>query len=256
MAIDISNRPNKNIRRINIPSKQKNDISFTMLIVIALSLISVDCLTNIFVNHINTVLYILLKFIGQAAIPLMCFITAQSYMHTNNSRSIAITLGILTVVSHIPYVLLNTGEFIILTKTSLMLPMFLGYSSLMIRDMLGIDRNVKSAVILLVCLVSMAGQGGCIAVVWIYIFGSNFSKDKEIKYLAVTGTVMVIINFILNLSSNFWWIVVYQFGFSLAIPFIMRHNSAKSKAVKKDFYKITCYPIVIFLFAVIRCVIY
>lgn len=254
MAIDISNRPDKNIRKVTIPKKNQKGISLTMLIIVALGLILVDC--SAYVNNITNILFVLLKFIGQAAIPIMCFITAQIYMHTNNVRNFAIILGILTVVSHIPYIILNTGEFGILSKTSLMFPMFLGYSALMIRDMPGVDRNVKSAVILLACLISMAGQGGGIAVVWIYIFGSNYSKDKQMKYFAIAGIVMIILNLILNLSSVFWWIMIYQLGFFLAVPFIMKYNSAKSKTDDKDFYIIAFYPVIILLFALIRCIVW
>lgn len=255
MAIDISSRPNKNIRRVTIPSKKQNGISFLILIIIALCTVVFDCLANVFINNINEVLYILLKLIGQASVPLMCFITAQVYMYTQKVKNLAIILGILAIISHIPYVLLSTGKFDIISKTSLMLPLFLGYSALMIRDMPTVDRNVKNAVILLACLISIAGQGGGIAVIWTYIFGSGISKNKQLKYFSIAGVVMVILNFIVNLGLEFWFIALYQLGFFLAVPFIMKYNSNKSRNMEKDFYKIAVYPIIILIFAVIRYVI-
>lgn len=255
MAIDISNRPNKNIRRVTIPSKKQKVISFFMLIIIALCTVVFDCLANVFINNINEVLYILLKLIGQASVPLMCFITAQAYMYTQKVKNLAIILGILAIISHIPYIFFNIGEFQLFQKTSLILPLFLGYSALMIRDMPTVDRNVKSAVILLACIISIAGQGGGISVVWTYIFGSGISKNKQLKYFFIAGVVMVILNFIVNLGLEFLFIAVYQLGFFLAVPFIMKYNSNKSRNIEKDFYKIAVYPIIIIIFAIIRCLV-
>lgn len=255
MAIDISNRPNKNIRKVTIPAKRKNMLSFIAIITVAFISIFFDCLADLLLSvNVSKVLYVLLKLIGQVSIPLICFITSECYMRTKKVKNLAITLGIAAIISHIPYVIFSTGKFDLLSRTSLMFPVLLGYSALLIRDMPAVDRNVKSAIILLSCLIAMAGEGGSIVVVWIYIFGSGFSMNKKIKYFSIAGIVMVILNLIVSISSEAWYIFIYQLGIFLALPFIVNTNPAKSKSIENDFYTICFYPVIIIIFAVIKCI--
>ena len=199
MAIDISNRPDKNIRQYTITQKGQQGYSITLLVVITLMSVAVDCIGIAFSTSLNIIFYEILRFFGQLSIPLACYLTALEYRHTKDVRKSALILGVLTVFSHIPYVFINTGSFEILSRTSLMFPLFMCYLALMVRDMAGIDTNVKSAVMLLVCFISAVGHGGCASAVWIYIFGSDFSKNTQIKYFSIAGAVMLILNLIFNL---------------------------------------------------------
>ena len=166
MAIDISNRRSGHIRRIAIPKKRKKGLTSDLLKLIAVIAMVIDHIAWSFVPF-GSIAGQVMHVIGRITAPIMCFMAAEGYYKTRNVKKYAQRLGIFALIAHFPYTFFQTGKFEIIYQTSIMFPLFLGIVALVIRDSPKYETAVKNMIILLICLASMIGDWGCMAVIWI-----------------------------------------------------------------------------------------
>ncbi len=252
MAIDISHRqqnPGRRVVTLQKSQKNKNGLPFSMLSVAALAFAAVGLVGTAF--SFSTVLYLLLSFIGQAAVPLSAFLAAQVYNHARNPRKTVLALGIFALISHIPYILINTGRFELLSRTSLIFPLFMGCIALMLSDMPNVDRNVKSVLILLICFIASVGDGGSAAAVWLIIFGSHYDRQTQTKLFYAVGFVITAINLIYGIIGGQWYSFIPTLGFLIAVPFINNFNPFRTE-VSKGLIYVIFYPALIIVITLLK----
>ena len=254
MAIDISHRQlNNNKRAVTLKNskKQKKGLSFCILSIAAIVFAAAGLAGTAFSVKLGTPLQLLLSFIGQAAVPLSAFLTAQVYNHAANPRKTVLVLGILALFSHFPYVYLCTGGFEILSRTSLIFPLFMGCTGLMLSDMPNIDRNVKTILMLLICFAASVGDGGSAAAVWLIIFGSHYDRQTQTKLFYAAGFVITAINLIYGIMDGQWYSFIPTLGFLISVPFINNFIPFKAEISKALIY-VVFYPSIIIIIALIK----
>lgn len=255
MAIDISNRPNKNIRQITIHQKRKSGLTSDILKLIAIIAMVIDHISWAFVPF-GSILGQIMHIVGRLTAPIMCFMIAQGYYKTRNVKKYALRIGVFAVISHIPYIYFHTGKLGIFYQTSIMLPLFLGLLALIIRDNTRYSVSAKNVIIFILVLISTVGDWGGIAVIWIIIFGSfQYSMNTKIKYFCISTAVIIALNIIFCAANSVWYNNLFQLGIFLAVPFIMNHNGVrKTGNVGKWFFYIF-YPAHLLLIGLLKYVI-
>lgn len=254
MAIDISHRQKNHSRRVIIPQKTPKKIkgfSFSILSVAALIFAAIGFAGTVFSVKLGTIPHMAVMFFGQAVFPLSAFLTAKVCNNSQNLQKTMLILGLLAVVSHVPYVFLTTGGFAPISRTSIMFPLFMGCTGLMLSDMPNIDRNVKTILMLLICFAASVGNGGSLVTVWIVIFGSRYDRMTQTKLFYAAGFVITAINLIYGIMGGQWYSFIPQLGFLLAVPFINGYNPFKTDISKSLIYAVL-YPVTILIFAVLK----
>lgn len=255
MAIDISNRRDGHIRRVAIPQKRKSGLTSDLLKLIAVIAMVIDHIAWAFIPF-GSIAGQIMHVIGRITAPIMCFMIAEGYYKTSNVKKYAQRLGLLALISHIPYTYFHTGKFEIISPTSVIFPLFMGLIALIVRDSTKYETAVKNMIILLICLASMIGDWGCMAVVWIIIFGSrNFSRKTQMQYFCVSCAVMIVLNIIFNAVNGCWYNNLFQLGIFLAVPFLMHYNGIRKSGKSYKWFFYIFYPAHLILLAVIRYVI-
>ncbi|MGN1481559.1 TraX family protein [Porcipelethomonas sp.] len=254
MAIDISNRPDRPLRKVTIHQKRKKGLTSDLLKLIAVIAMVIDHAAWAFVPF-SSIAGQTMHVIGRLTAPIMCFMVAEGYYKTRNVKKYAQRLGIFALISHLPYTFFQTGKLEIINQTSIMFPLFLGLVALIIRDSPKYETAVKNMIILLICLASMIGDWGGIAVVYILIFGSNYNRIEKIKYFCAASAFYIILDIIMCAASGQWYTDLFKLGTFLAVPFLLKYNGVRrgGKTYKWFFYYF--YPAHLLLLAVIKYVI-
>lgn len=245
MAIDISHRQRNQSRRtvtIKNTKKQKNGLTFSIISIAAVASAAVGLAASAFSVNLTAVPYMILSFIGQAAVPLSAFLTAQVYNHARNPRKTILALAIMMLVTHIPYVLLSTGKLEIISETSLIFPLLMGTVGLMVSDMPAVDRNVKTILMLLICFTASIGYGGSVAAVWLIIFGSHYDRQAQTKLFYAVGLISAAIDFIYGIMNGHWYNFIPSLGFLIAAPLINNFNPFRTE-VSKGLIYVIFYPV-------------
>ena len=254
MAIDISNRPDRPVRKVIISGRRRHGITSDLLKLIAVIAMVIDHIAWAFVpfgSPAGQAMHI----IGRLTAPIMCFMVAQGYYKTRNVKKYAQRLGIFALISHFPYVFFESGEFQIIHQTSVMYPLFLGVVALIIRDSPKYKTAVKNMIILLICLAAMLGDWGSLAVIWIMIFAEKQSRTEQIKHFCIANIIYIILDILLSSVSGQWYHDLFQLGVFLAVPLLFKYNGVRKggKAYKWFFY--VFYPAHLLLLAVIKYII-
>lgn len=256
MAIDISNRRNGPVRRISISSQRKKGLTSDLLKLIAVIAMVIDHAAWAFVPY-GSIAGQAMHVIGRLTAPIMCFMITEGYYKTHDVKKYAQRLGLFAVISHIPYTYFHTGKLEIISSTSAVFPLFMGLLALIIRDSPKYETSVKNMIILLICLVSMIGDWGCMAVIWIIIFGSrNFSRKTQIQYFCVSAALMIALDIIYNAVNGCWYYNLFQLGIFLAVPLLMKYNGIRKGGSGYKWFFYIFYPTHLLLFAVIRYAIF
>lgn len=240
MAIDISHRRSNHINKITISKKSKKGLSFLVLSAVAFVLVAAGALSDYY--SISSLRNIIFSTIGFGAIPIIAFLVSEAYRNIQNFRKTAIILGVVALVSHIPYVLLDIDKLGIFRRTSLAFPMFMGFMVLGLQDRHGISRTVKSVLTLLICLICTIADNGSIMIVWTLVFGSNYDNSTKKKLFYTFGIISLVINIIYGIKSNCWYHGLTQLGFLLSVPFIRFYNPRKAN-LSKGFIFLILYPL-------------
>ncbi len=251
MAIDISNRPDRPVRKVIISGRRRHGITSDLLKLIAVIAMVIDHIAWAFVTF-GSPAGQAMHIIGRLTAPIMCFMVAQGYYKTRNVKKYAQRLGIFALISHFPYVFFESGEFQIIHQTSVMYPLFLGVIALIIRDSPKYKTAVKNMIILLICLAAMLGDWGSLAVIWIMIFAERQSRTEQIKHFCIASIIYIILDILLSSVSGQWYHDLFQLGLFLSVPLLLKYNGVRKggKAYKWFFY--VFYPAHLLLLAVIK----
>lgn len=256
MAIDISNRPDRPMRKYTIKPKRSGGISADLLKLIAVAAMVIDHIAWAFVPF-GSVLGQAMHIIGRITAPVMCFMVAEGYAYTRDSVKYAKRLGLFAVIAHIPYIYFESGGFPVIHQTSVMFTLFLGLVALIVRDSPKYEIAVKNMILLIICLVAMLGDWGATAVIWIQVFYAfRFNRREQIKYFCIVSAVMIVLNIIVNASVGNFLGSLFQLGVFLAVPLITRYNGKRKKSAAGKWFFYVFYPAHLLALAVLKYVVF
>lgn len=227
------------------------------------------------IDHIAWLLYpgysrdilpVAMHIIGRITCPIMCYFVAEGYHHTRDISRYTRRLFAFAVVSHFAYVFFSadfTGwkSFIpfyngeILDQTSVMWPLAWGLVMLRVANSEKIREWAKPVLVILICLITFAGDWSCIASLCILAFGTNRGNFRKqmcwmVFYVAIYAAV-----YFFALDRVYGLI---QMAVVLAIPVLMLYNGQRgsgekiNKAMKWLFY--VYYPLHLFVMGLIQTV--
>lgn len=181
---------------------------------------------------------VLLHMIGRVTCPIMCYFVAEGFYHTKNVRRYTIRLFAFALLSHFAYVFASMDfvdwkSFIpcyygsVLNQTSVMWPLAWGLVMLRIANSQKIRKDVvKTALIILICLISFPGDWSCVAGLWIMAFGTNREKFKEQMFWMVFYVAIYAAVYFFAIDRLYG---LLQMAVVFAIPILMMYNGERGK---------------------------
>lgn len=125
-----------------------------------------------------------LRYIGRLAFPIFAFMIAEGMVHTHSRARYLSRLGILAVVSEVPFDLAHSGQLIDTTAQSTIVTLFLGALAILIvatlpRHYKGVSLNIASLCVMLIVMALAQrlhidyGAMGVAMVVALYLLREN-----------------------------------------------------------------------------------
>lgn len=242
----------------NITTKpDKTGMSSFALKTIAIIAMLIDHIAWAFVPT-GTILGQIMHIIGRITAPIMCYFIAEGYYHTHNMKKYALRLAIFALISHIPYNYFMTGKivnpFTSGFRTSVIYTLFLGLISLIIWNNEKLNKNWKTVLITIICILSIPGDWSFIAVLWVLYFGINHDDfGKQIlSFSLISIPVSASFLIMLIIKDSNWYKQIFQVGVFLAIPLLSQYNGERggSKHSKWIFY--IFYPLHLLILGLIK----
>lgn len=183
------------------------------------------------IDHVGAVLlpqYRILRIIGRIAFPIFTYTLVEGFIYTHDVKKYMMRMGILALISEIPFDLAITGKFFEFGHQNVFFSLFLGL--LMLYLMTKAPNELRSLLCVLVilfvarCLRVDYGYRGLLMIFWYYQYRNN----NLMKILGIA-----FINVFLMGGSQIYAL------FAL-IP-ILLHNGEQGPKCKKFFYGF--YPI-------------
>lgn len=197
----------------------------------------------------NATIYTIGRGIGRIAFPIFCFLLVEGIMHTGNLKKYAIRLGILAVLSEIPFDMMVYGKYSTFAKQNVVFTLLLGFAAVsFIRyvqkrwpgDML--KYNTFSCMTILVCgcaamfFATDYSMFGVLLIVTFYIF-----RDKK-----ALAAIMMLVLMAAFSSETF----LLDLPGLLAFPLLYFYNEKKGIEDKHAFYAF--YPLHMLILGLLR----
>jgi len=138
-----------------------------------------------------------LRIIGRLTAPIMCFFIAEGYYRTSNLRRYAMRLGIFAAISHPAFYYawresfpLHLSGGLTIYPTSVMYPLLLGLFALALWHLPNLPPGIKIAGLISLCALSVIGDWGPLAVLWVFVFGV-YRQDRRRRAAAFTAITLV-----------------------------------------------------------------
>lgn len=218
----------------------ENGLNANALKIIAILAMTMDHIAIGFIEP-NTLNYQLFRMVGKLTIVIMCYMIVEGYKHTHNIKKYLTRLFIFAIISHVPFVFLNTGKISLLWngnnfQTSVIWTLFLGLASLYIWNYDRLKKPYKIILSIIICALSMVGDWNIFAILLIWGF-SIFYENRKIQmiFLGVLAMWIVLVSI---MTSEYWYNQIYNLGLLLNIPILLIYNGklGKSKHLKWLFY--------------------
>lgn len=225
------------------------NLSANSLKVIAVIAMFLDHASALVVSS-GTVMDMVIHFFGRLAAPIMCYLIAEGYSHTSDTRRYLKRLLLFSLISHFPYVWYFDIPW--WRATSVIWSLAMGLVALTAAKSPDLAVWKKIGIVLLCCLLAWNANWNYIAVLWILFFGLFRERfNLQLLSFSLIGLILYVAQGLLD----FGWSEVYRFGFLLAIPLFMFYHGKKGKHslfIKWGFY--IFYPLHLLFLQMLRIV--
>ncbi len=186
---------------------------------------------------------LVLRSLGRIAMPLFCFLMAQSFEHTRNRKKLLLRLLLFAALSHIPFVL--CFKYSMFEKTSVFLTLALGFAALWICKCERLPIDLRAVLVVLCCVASMIADWGYVGVLWIICFGLLKNRLWQIAAFGAVGVFGYILpHYIKSILGGYKFYMPVIFILA-AIPIFLIYDDcirpARSPFVRIAFY--VFYPL-------------
>jgi hypothetical protein len=210
----------------------------------------------------GTILGQIMHIIGRITAPIMSYFISEGYYHTHNVKKYALRLAIFAVISHIPYYYFMNGQlpisftngFQFEIQTSVMYTLFLGLISLIIWNSEKINKKLKIALIIFLCIIAIPGDWSFITVLWILFFSINRDNFNDQISSFIMISIPIILSPLIMLFSNNdnWYNQIFHIGILLAIPLLKQYNGERGGNKKSKWLFYIFYPLHLLILGLIK----
>ena len=209
-------------------------------------------------------LALLMHAIGRLTCPIMCYFITEGYHYTKSFQKYALRLFLLAIVSHFAYQFFSFGGHVgwrvflpfsygsILNQTSVIWALLGGLLMLRVND-LDCSALQKTALILLLCLVTLPADWSCIAPLCILSIGANRGNPgAQLRWCLFYVSLYVAVY---CLSLNVWYGLL-QLCVFLSVLLLRLYDGTRGKSAALDrvmkplFY--AYYPLHLFILGLLR----
>lgn len=194
-------------------------------------------LVSMFCDHLGYTIYgqfSFMNYIGRIAFPIFAFCITEGYVHTKNLKKYFLRLGILAIISQIPYVLFES-TFLTSPNLNIIFTLILGLFTIFLYDKSKIKLLGLILTILLACFAQFFyfdyGWFGIAIIFIFYIFKDN----KPFMNLSFILAAFANYYYMFLKTSRFEYIFIILFACLALIP-INLYNGKKGKNSKYLLY--------------------
>lgn len=184
---------------------------------------------------------------GRIAFPIFAFCIAEGYRHTHNLKKYTQRVGIMALLSIIPFALVFGSKLGYIIPQNTVFTLFFGLCALYFSDKFG-TKWQKSIVVFLFFILSVISDAGLSGVLGIYAF----AKIKDPKKRIIIGTLLLnsldLIAFITNPTVDYLVELIWTI-----VPFLVLiyfYNGKRGANVGKLFYFF--YPVHLLVLGLIQ----
>lgn len=181
----------------------------------------------------------LMHVIGRITAPTMCFFIAEGYYYTRNVKKYAIRLGIFALISHVPYVLFETGKPLSFFPFSVIYTLFLSLLAVWAWDRID-NKTVRFCAIMALCILSLPGDWQVMDILFSIIFWNYRGNFKnQARWFSVMAACMVVLaSASMALNGKHFYSQFFQAGVFLCLPILSLYNGKRGggKNSKWTFY--------------------
>ena len=160
--------------------------------------------------------YELFRIIGRISFPLYCYLLVEGFFHTSNLKNYWIRMGILAVISQLPFYLIGGRGL------NTVFTLFLGLTTL-------ISFKYRKIIPILLCMIIaifLQTDYDCMGILLIaFFYLCYWQKNKYIYYALATSLTL----------NNLWCV--------FSIPFIASYNGKKGNSKLPNLFYYAFYPI-------------
>lgn len=180
-------------------SATKPGVSISVLKYVAIVAMTIDHASSAFVPN-DSVLYIVLRFIGRITGPVMFFAAAEGYHHTGNINRYMLRLALFALLSYFPFMYFESGGSLVrmdFLQLNVIYTIFLGVTAIRVRREIA-HPVIKTLLILGLILISIPGDWGVVGILMMltfdYFYG-NF-KNQALGYCLIVLLGVGVLNLI------------------------------------------------------------
>ena len=229
-------------------SLNRNQIKYIVIIAMLMDHIAM----SFFVP--TSVIYQIMRFIGRLTGPTMAYLLAEGYLHTRNVKKYALRLLVFSVISWIPFSLLNTGKFFS-PAFGVIFSLLLGLLGIWIWDKAKIHIAWKVLIIILFCGLSFFGDWFIFDILWpLFLFIYRDDPKKKWTSFFVITVIEILVILGLMFSRGAIQEGMYQVG-TLMVPFMMMFLYNGESGSRHPFHKwffYVFYPLHLLILALIK----
>ena len=243
----------------------KRSLNSNWLKTIAILAMTIDHIAwLVFPGYPSDLIPVVMHIIGRITCPIMCYFIAEGYHYTKNLTKYTQRLFVFAFISHFAYVFfsdrfIDWKSFIpfyygeILNQTSVMWSLAWGLVMLRIANSNKVKERIKPILVILICLITFAGDWSCIASLIILAFGTNRRNFKKQMLWMIFYVAMYSVVYYFALDKIYGLI---QMAVVLAIPVMRMYNGQRGRSqrinniMKWVFY--IYYPLHLFVIGWIR----
>lgn len=197
--------------------------------------------------------YFAMRLIGRFTAPIMCFFIAEGFRYTRSKYRYGLRLGVFAIISQLPYSLMRFGDIFTiksLTNLNVIYTFFISFFVLLAYEKIQ-NKPFKLITILLLAGLTIVGDWGIIAPLWVLIF-HTYKNEKKKQFIVYGIVVLLQLAFTMPLLIKFD--ELWQIGMFIPIPLLLMYNGSKGsdKAIHKwAFYLF--YPVHMLVLGVLLC---
>ncbi len=237
---------------MNLILNDKKILSANSLKIIAIIAMTIDHIAWAFVPF-DSFLGQSMHIIGRLTAPIMCYFIAEGYFHTRSVKRYALRLFCFALISHIPFVLFESGKPFSFFPMNVIYTLLLGLLALLAYDKIK-NEGLKTLAIIACMILSIGADWGIFGVIFILIFGQNHGNFKEqMRKFSMVAISMVLLSVFFSLSNRInIFSQLFQLGVLLSIPLLYLYNGeqGKFKGLKWIFY--IFYPLHLLIIALFK----
>lgn len=170
----------------------------------------------------------IMHIIGRITAPTMCFFLAEGYAHTRSFRKYALRLGAFALISHIPFVLFETGEPLRLFPFNVIYTLFLSLLAIRACDKIE-NGGLRFLAVFGLCVLSLPGDWMFFDILFALAFWRNRGDfRRQAQAFSILALGMVLVGTLSEvLSGGEVYGQLFQAGVLLCLPILSLYNGER-----------------------------